>query len=157
MAFTVDIKIKKQLKVNAGYDLVFDTLADIPYSVQHFPKVKKLHDLGEECYRWEMEKIGLDRYSIQTIYASEYTWDKEAGWIEWAALDDAKSNAVVEGRWKIKAVKEGVTQLNFATTGELTMPLPSLAKLIVAPLVRREFEGMVGQYLENLQEMWSQL
>lgn len=155
MAFTVNIDIEREFDVAAPFDNVFDTLADVPYSVSHFPKVDELVDLGDECYRWEMEKIGIDKWSIQTVYASEYCWDKEEGWIEWYPIED-EGNAKVEGKWTIKAIDGDNTRLTLSTKGELGLPLPSLAKVIVKPIVSREFEGLVDRYIENLQRTWAE-
>lgn len=155
MAFTVDISIDRKLKVKCPYAFVFDTLADVPYSAGHFPKVDELVDLGNECYRWEMEKIGLDRYYIQTVYACEYTWDKEEGWIRWAPVDGV-GNGRVEGQWDLKDVGGTHTQARLQTTGALTLPFPRLAKVIVAPLVEREFTGLVDEYIENLKQTWKE-
>lgn len=153
MAIDIEIALKKNFKVPVEFDTVFDTLADVPYSAGHFPKVDELVDLGDECYRWEMEKIGLDRWFIQTVYTSEYTWDKDDGLIEWAPVEDDKSNAEVEGSWTLKPLKEG-TSIKFETYATLHLPLPGLAKMVVAPLVRREFEGLFDQYIANLKETW---
>lgn len=154
MAFTAHIDISKKFKVKASFDTVFDTLADVPYSVEHFPNVDNLVDLGDECYRWEMAKIGIDRWHIQTIYACEYCWDKEEGWIEWYPIE-GEGNALVEGKWTIKAVDKKNTQVSLKTTGDLTLPLPGLAKPIVSPIVRREFEGLIDRYIENLKKTWT--
>ena len=70
MAMNVSIEISRKLDVAGSYDEVFDLLADVPRSVSHFPKVEKLTDLGDNSYLWEMEKVGVDKYSIQTAYAS---------------------------------------------------------------------------------------
>ncbi|MCH7908787.1 MAG: SRPBCC family protein [Candidatus Hydrogenedentes bacterium] len=155
MAFTVNIDINRELEVQGTFDTVFDTLADVPYSASHFPKVDELVDLGDECYRWEMEKIGLDRWFIQTIYASEYCWDKEEGWVEWYPIVD-EGNARISGKWTIEAVDDSTTRLALTTQGEIDLSLPSLAKVIVKPLVIREFEGMVDTYLKNLQKTWTE-
>ena len=154
MAFTVNIDIEREFDVAAPFDTVFDTLADVPYSVSHFPKVDQLVDLGDECYRWEMAKIGIDRWSIQTIYASEYCWDKEEGWIEWYPIAD-EGNAKVEGKWTVEKLDDGNTRLVLTTHGELDLPLPSLAKVVVKPLVAREFDGLVDKYIKNLQKHWA--
>jgi len=101
-----------------------------------------------------MEKIGLDRWSIQTIYASEYCWDKEEGWIEWYPIAD-EGNAKVEGKWTAERIDDSNTRLTLTTKGELTLPLPALAKVIVKPVVIREFEGLVDTYIKNLKKTWA--
>ena len=47
------------------------------------------------------------------------------------------------------------TRLVLITRGELELPLPSLAKIIVKPLVAREFDGLVDKYIKNLQKRWT--
>ncbi len=156
MAFTVPIKMKMSFTVACPFENVFDSLADVPYSADHFPKVKELVDLGGERYRWEMEKIGLDRYFIQTVYASEYTWDKEEGWIAWTPVP-GEGNARVTGRWDLKEIAEGKTKVSFETDAELDLPLPSIAKILLAPMIKRQFEELVNEYLENLKATWKEL
>lgn len=153
MAIDIEIRLKKNFTVSADFDTVFDTLADVPYSVGHFPKVDELVELGDECYRWEMEKIGLDRWFIQTVYTSEYSWDKDEGIVEWVAVEDEGTNAEVEGSWKLKETKKGIS-IKFETVAHLHLPLPRLAKIVVAPIVKREFESMFDEYIENLKETW---
>jgi len=155
MAFTVDVAITRRLTVQCDYDTCFDTLADVPYSASFFPKVKNLVDLGDETYRWEMEKIGLDVYHIQTIYACEYYWDRDEGWIEWSPVDDV-GNARVEGRWELNKVDDNKTKLKLTVKGALELPLPKLSKMMLAPMVKSQFEDMVEEYVENLQEHWEE-
>ena len=157
MAFTVDIELTKRLRVSSDYDTVFDTLADVPYSAIEFPKLKELVDLGDEVYRWVMEPITLASFTAQTRYACAYTWDKEKGWIAWNPVDDADSTASIEGRWDIEKTDDNEVDLKFSTEGEITLPFPSLARVIVAPLAAREFEQLVGKYLKNLRRLWAEL
>ncbi|WP_345544389.1 hypothetical protein, partial [Streptomyces chitinivorans] len=72
MAITVSIELNRELELPAGYDEVFELLADVPRSASHFPKVHQLTDLGDNAYRWEMEKVGVDKHAIQSVYACKY-------------------------------------------------------------------------------------
>lgn len=72
MAITVSIELNRELEIPASYDEVFELLADVPRSASYFPKVHKLTDLGDNTYRWEMEKVGVDKHAIQSVYASKY-------------------------------------------------------------------------------------
>ncbi|MEW5734957.1 MAG: SRPBCC family protein [Thermodesulfobacteriota bacterium] len=150
MAVTVSIDLSRTFSVTSSPDASFDLLSDVPRSVSHFPKVDKLVDLGDNAYRWEMQKIGIDKYSIQTIYACKYMSDKKAKRIWWTPVSGV-GNGVVQGSWKISAAGGG-SKIEFEAKGELTLPLPGLAKLVVTPVVRREFAGMVDRYIENLKK-----
>jgi carbon monoxide dehydrogenase subunit G len=150
MAFKVNVDIKKEFDVPADYDKVFDLLASVPDSVSHFPKVDQLVDMGDNCFRWEMEKLGIQKYYIQTVYACKYESNKESGSIVWNPVKDV-GNAEIEGSWSI--TKQGdQTHVELKNKGVLTLPFPSLAKMVIAPFATREFEGMVNQYIENLKK-----
>jgi len=153
MAFKVTVDIQKEIDVPADYDQVFDVLSNVPESVSHFPKVDQLVDIGDNSYRWEMEKIGVQKYYLQTVYACKYESDKDSGSITWKPVSGV-GNAEIEGSWKI--TKQGDrTNIVLNNKGVLTLPFPSLAKMVIAPFASREFEGMVDQYIENLKKRFN--
>ncbi|WP_148864119.1 SRPBCC family protein [Marinobacter fonticola] len=151
MAITVAIELNREIDIPGGYDDVFDLLADVPKSASYFPKVDKLVDLGDNAYRWEMEKIGVDKHSIQSVYASKYHADKATGKITWEPVK-GEGNGVVRGSWTLTAKGDDVTHASFQTTAELTLPLPSLLKLAISPVVKHEFNGLVDTYMNNLKK-----
>jgi carbon monoxide dehydrogenase subunit G len=148
MSFKVNIDLGYEFAVKADYNTVFDTLSDVPKSASFFPKVDQLVDLGNGAYRWEMEKIGIGQASLQTIYASKYTSNKAKGSVLWTPIA-GEGNALVSGSWKITDKKKS-TQLVLQLQGELTLPLPGLMKMVVAPVVEAEFEKLVEQYIDRL-------
>ena len=156
MAFTANIEIKKQFEVSCPFDRVFDLLANVPESVSHFPNVENLVDLGDNTFRWEMKKIGVDRFNIQTIYACKYVDDKNKGTVKWTPVK-GEGNGVVKGDWDIKALNEKRTRIELHTDGSLEIPLPKLVKFIVAPVVAHEFEKMVDTYIKNLYKTFTKL
>ncbi|MDX5297626.1 MAG: hypothetical protein LPK85_01610, partial [Gammaproteobacteria bacterium] len=83
MAITIAIEINREFEVAGSFDEIFDLLADVPRSAGYFPKVDKLTDLGNNTFRWEMEKVGVDKHALQSVYACSYTDDKAAGIIRW--------------------------------------------------------------------------
>ncbi len=148
MSVTVSIEVKRDFKVKADFDRVFDLLANVPESASHFPKVDKLIDLGDNSFRWEMEKLGVDKHAIQTIYACKYVGDRAQGTVNWTPVK-GEGNGLVSGFWKI-AKTEGGTSIQFHTEGQLTLPLPGLLKLAISPVVKHEFNSLVDTYTENL-------
>ncbi|WP_417520997.1 SRPBCC family protein [Marinobacter sp.] len=151
MAITVSIELNRELEISGSYDEVFDLLADVPRSAAHFPKVNKLTDLGDNTYRWEMEKVGVDKHAIQSVYASKYFSDKDAGKITWEPVK-GEGNGLVRGSWVLKAKGDNATTAKFQTSAELTLPLPGLLKLAISPVIKHEFNGLVDTYMNNLKK-----
>nr|WP_282450916.1 SRPBCC family protein [Marinobacter bryozoorum] len=135
----------------APFDEAFALLSDVPRSVSHFPKVDRLVDLGDNTYRWEMEKIGVDKYSIQTAYACRYHADKDAGKVTWLPVE-GEGNGVVDGSWTLTAVDDQTTRARFQTVAELSLPLPGLLKMAISPVVKHEFNSLVDTYMNNLKK-----
>lgn len=148
MTINVNIDLGYEFEVNASAKDVFDVLSDVPTSASFFPKVDKLVDLGEGAYRWEMAKIGIAQINLQTIYASKYVANRAKGTVVWTPVQ-GEGNALVSGSWKITDKKTS-TLIVLQITGDLTLPLPGLMKMVVAPVVEAEFEKMIEQYIANL-------
>lgn len=151
MAITVSIELNRKIEFAAGYDEVFDLLSDVPRSASHFPKVSQLVDLGDNIYRWEMEKIGVDKHSLQSIYASQYFSDRDTGKITWEPIK-GEGNGVVKGAWALVANGDSATTAKFHTTAVLTLPLPGLLKLAISPIIKHEFNSLVDTYMTNLKQ-----
>lgn len=148
MAITVKLDLGYEFAVKADYHTVFELLSDVPQSASHFPKLDKLVDLGDNVYRWEMAKIGVAKFVLQTIYASKYVSNQAKGTVVWTPVA-GEGNALVSGSWKI-VDKKTSTHLTLKIQGEVMMPLPSLVKMVVVPAVQAEFEKLVEQYIANL-------
>ena len=148
MSITVAIDLGYEFVVKAPYKDVFDVLSDVPTSAGFFPKLDKLTDLGSNTYRWEMAKVGTAQVNIQTIYASKYVSDRKKGSVVWTPVK-GEGNALIGGSWKIVDQKTS-TALEFKVAGTVDVPLPGLMKMVVAPVVKGEFEKLVEQYIDNL-------
>jgi carbon monoxide dehydrogenase subunit G len=148
MAVTVTIDLGYEFEVKAKAADVFAVLADVPTSVSFFPKVEKLTDMGDGVYKWEMEKVGTAQVNIQTVYASKYTSNEAKGTVVWKPVPGV-GNALVGGSWKIKDNRKS-TAIELKIDGDITLPLPGLMKMVVAPIVEGEFEKLVDKYIANL-------
>ena len=148
MTIQVSIDLGSEFQVKAHAAQVYDLLSDVPRSASHFPKVHRLVEIGPDTYRWEMEKIGLGQITVQTVYASHYVANRAMGTVAWTPVR-GEGNALVSGHWGIHDKKTS-TLIALHIQGELTLPLPSLMKMVVAPVVEAEFEKMVEQYIANL-------
>jgi carbon monoxide dehydrogenase subunit G len=152
MAITVKIDLGYEFAVKAKAADVFEVLSDVPTSVSHFPKVDQLVDLGNNTYRWEMEKVGTAQVNIQTVYACKYVskWDaaKGQGSVKWTPVK-GEGNALVSGSWAVVDQKKS-TGITLAIQGDIEVPLPGLMKMVVVPVVEGEFEKLVEKYIANL-------
>ncbi|APW46240.1 SRPBCC family protein [Rhodoferax antarcticus] len=148
MTVTVNLDLGYAFAVKAPYQTVFEMLSDVPKSASHFPKLDQLVDLGDGVYRWEMAKIGVSKFVLQTIYASKYVSDVGKGSVVWTPVK-GEGNALVSGSWKVVDKKKS-THLTLHIKGVVEMPLPSMVKMIVVPAVQGEFEKLVEQYIANL-------
>ena len=148
MTIQVSIDLGYEFQVKAHAAQVYDLLSDVPRTASHFPKVHRLVEIGPDTYRWEMEKIGLGQITVQTVYASHYVANRAKGTVAWTPVR-GEGNALVSGHWGIHDKKTS-TLIALHIQGELTLPLPSLMKMVVAPVVEAEFEKMVEQYIANL-------
>lgn len=148
MTVTVAIDLGYEFAVKAPFGEVFDLLSDVPKSASHFPKVHALVPLGNDSYRWEMEKAGTQQVNIQTVYASHYKSNRAKGSVTWTPVK-GEGNALVGGSWKI-VDKKNRTEIELKIDGTVDVPLPGLMKMVVVPVVRGEFEKLVEKYIDNL-------
>jgi carbon monoxide dehydrogenase subunit G len=152
MAFSVTINLQKEFKSSCTPDELFALLFDVPRSASQFPKVDKLVDLGDNTFRWEMEKIGIGNYTLQqTIYVCHYAADPSTRRVVWTPISGV-GNAIVEGSWSITPTEAG-SQATFKTKGDLTVDFPSFLQFIISPMVEMEFTGLIDHYLQDLQNL----
>lgn len=151
MTVSVDIDLGYEFTVKAAFKDVFEVVSNVPLSASFFPQVDQLVDLGKNTYRWEMARLGAGSASIQTVYASKYTCDRAKGTVVWVPVK-GEGSALISGRWKATAGKNAAqgTALEFKVFGTVDVPVPGLMKMVVAPVVRNEFETLVEQYIDNL-------
>ncbi|MEW5733704.1 MAG: SRPBCC family protein [Thermodesulfobacteriota bacterium] len=154
MAVTIEMELERVLEVNAPFDKVFDLLSDVEKSGAHFPRVEKLTSLGDGVFRWESEKVGVDKYQLQSVYACKYTNNRKEGWVKWTPVAGV-GNGQVEGDWKIEALGKDRTRAKLRTKAAAEVPIPKLAKMLVAPFVKREIASATDQYLANLKKALS--
>jgi carbon monoxide dehydrogenase subunit G len=148
LSITVPFDLAYEFEVKAPIAEVFGVLADVPTSASHFPKVDKLVDLGDNTYRWELQKVGTAQINIQTIYSSKYVADAKNHTVTWTPVKGG-GNGMVSGSWTL-ADRKGSTHVVLKIDGELVVPLPALMKLLVVPVVTSENEKLIEKYIANL-------
>jgi len=148
LSITVPFDLSYEFEVKAPIAEVFGVLADVPTSASHFPKVDRLVDLGDNTFRWELQKVGTAQVHIQTIYTSKYVADAKKHRVTWTPVKGG-GNGLVGGSWTLTG-KKGSTHIVLKIDGEITVPLPALMKLLVVPVVTSENEKLIDKYIANL-------
>ena len=151
MSITVNLDLGYEFTVKASAKAVFDVLSDVPRSASHFPKVAALTDLGDGVFQWEMEEVGTAQVNIRTVYASRYVANRAKKTVTWFPVVPDVGNAQIGGGWRIQANK-GSTTITLTIEGQVEVPLPSLMRVVVEPVVAAEFEMLVEAYIDNLIE-----
>lgn len=151
MSFTVTININRTFNTAASFEKVFELLSNVAKSSSFFPKVEQMVDLGDNIWRWEMERIGIGEHTLQqSIYACKYASDKERKTVTWTPVDGI-GNAVVSGKWELTP-KQEECKVTLQSNGVLTVSLPGFLEFFLSPLIRMEFEGIIDQYIANLKK-----
>lgn len=151
MSFTVSISVSRHFDSPALPDMVFELLADVQRSASHFPDVERLDDLGDNAFRWTMEKIGIGEYTLQqTIYACTYRSDRQKMNVVWTPLEGV-GNALVDGSWTLSPAAAG-TRVQFDTKGRLEVDLPGFLQFLLSPLIEMAFAQKIDRYIANLAE-----
>lgn len=148
MPVTVPFDLSYEIDVKARPAEVFAVLADVPTSASYFPKVERLADLGDNAYRWELQKVGTEQVHIQTVYAAKYVADRKTLRVSWTPVPGI-GNALIGGGWTITDRKHS-THVRLQIRGEIHVPLPGWMRLVVVPVVTAENEKLVRKYLDNL-------
>jgi carbon monoxide dehydrogenase subunit G len=148
MAVTVPFDLTYEFDVRADIDEVFGVLSHVPTSAGFFPKVDRLVSLGDNSFRWELQKVGTAQVNIQTIYTSKYTADPKKHTVTWVPVPEG-GNGRVGGSWTLSR-RKGATHIVLRIVGEIVMPLPALAKLLVVPVVSGEHQKLIEKYIANL-------
>ena len=154
MSLIIPISRRFQFSVPASVDDVYELLADVPRSVRHFPKVERIVELGNDTYRWEMERMGAQKIYLQIQYTSHYTYNPQEKWIRWSPVKGG--NADMGGLWQLTAQENG-THIHFENDGKLIFPVPRLARMVVKPIATKRFMDMLDRYIDNLKDTMAKL
>jgi len=88
---------------------------------------------------------------LESALAARRQWTSVRCW----GRSDSPNRAAEPPEAQREEDEEGTVYVEFYTKGDLTLSLPSLARIIVSPLVVMEFNGLVDRYVENLQKTFA--
>lgn len=149
MSVTIPISVVRDFYTNASIQDVYEILADVPTSIGHFPQVEQLVSLGDDKFRWEMERMGTNNHYFQIRYVTRYTRSESEKWVRWEPVPEG--NGSFRGCWQLH-VEGSQVHVHFENEGHLQLPLPRLSRRLVQPFVLKQFEDLINQYIVNLQQ-----
>lgn len=154
MSVTIPISVTRDFYTDAPIQKVYEVLADVPTSIGHFPQVEQLVSLGDDRYRWEMERMGTQNHHFQVRYVTRYTRSEQEKWVRWVPVPEG--NGSFRGCWELSQEGNRV-RVHFENEGHLELPLPRLSRRLIQPFVLRQFEDLIEGYIANLQQTFSGL
>lgn len=149
MHSSIPLRLERDFDVGAGPAATHALLADVPRSASHFPGVQRLVPLGDNAFRWEMERIGVGELSLQTIYASRYRDDPQALRVWWEPVRGV-GNATVAGHWQLRARPGGGTHVHLALDTCFELPVPHLLAHVAERVLALELGRQVDAYVAAL-------
>ena len=150
MSLVIPISKTIDFSVPAPIDQAYALLADVPRSVNHFPKVDQVVKLSDDTYRWEMARMGIQKLHLQIMYTSTYTFNSDQKWVRWSPV--VGGNAEMGGLWQLSETATGGTHIHFENEGKLILPVPRLMRMVVKPIATQRFMDMLDVYIDNLKE-----
>ena len=100
VSVTISISVVRDFVTSGPIHRVYEVLADVPRSVGHFPQVEQLVPLGDDKYRWEMERMGTQNHYFQVRYVTRYTRSESEKWIRWTPISEG--NGSFSGCWELR-------------------------------------------------------
>jgi len=147
----IEIPIERSFHA-PGFAAAWSVLRDARETLSHYPRLKRLTDLGDDTWRWEMEPMGASGFRHQVVYAVVYRYDEPAGEILWDPIE-GEGNAQVSGAFRLRPVGDiGGVRVTFSTQCNLEIPAPRMLKSLIGPFARREFNGQIDCFIANLEQ-----
>ncbi|MBL4847234.1 MAG: SRPBCC family protein [Planctomycetes bacterium] len=148
------LPFQHEVSVAASPEETFRLLADVSDSAAHFPQIEAVVPQPAGAWTWRLEKIGLGKISVQTVYALRYTQLPDEHTISWEPVAGI-GNGTCRGSWVIVPTEAGV-RLKFENVLDVRFRgIPSLLRRVVEPFAIQENARIVRGYMENLGETLS--
>ena len=147
----IRIEVERTLQASASRAQVLDLLQDIEGTLRRFPKLRKLHALGERDYRLDMQTIGskVAKIAHDASFGARCSIDPAEGELSWEPIPKI-GNALLEGRLRVIGESTG-SRLSLRVSGELhDVPVPLMYRLVAPAFIQGKFSALADGYLEKI-------
>ncbi len=140
--------VKREVKIKAPVEKVFELLSDYERSASHVPDLEKIEKRGE-IYHWEFKPVGVKGINVKVQYDVRFSNipQKEVSW----ETIPGSGNAEVKGKFELKG--EG-DETSVTLTMDVTVdaPIPRLMTKLAKPILESEIKNLVEGYLTNIRK-----
>lgn len=151
MAVEIKSSITRKIELGTDFDTVFGLLEDPPATARYFPKLENMEKLGDNSWRWDMERIGLGSVTfLKLSFNCRYRIERNKGVISWEPLD-RDDRATIEGRLTVTTTDNGC-RLDIESSGTGRLKLPTELEPILTSLATMVAEHLVDRFLHNIRD-----
>ncbi len=147
----IKIEIERHCDVSMTREQMTAMLKDVEGTLKKFPKLKKLHAMGAQDFRLDMQTIGskIAKIAHDVSFGARCVTDPAKGELSWKPLPKV-GNAQIEGLLRLRG--EGkAAKLSLRVRGELhDVPVPLMYRLVAPAFIQGKFSALVDAYLERL-------
>ena len=147
----IKIDIERHKTVPVAQAQLAGVLADAETTLRKFPKLRKLHALGEQDYRLDMQTIGssVAKISHDVSFGARCSIDRAKSSLHWKALPKV-GNAQIEGHLQLAGEGKS-TRITLHVKGELhDVPVPLMYRLVAPAFIQGKFSALIDAFLDKL-------
>lgn len=149
MNIKIDIERHKTVPVTQAR--LAGLLTDVEATLKKFPKLRKLHALGDQDYRLDMQTIGssVARIAHDVSFGARCSADPAKSTLSWKPLPKV-GNAQVEGHLQLAGEGKS-TRITLRVKGELhDVPVPLMYRLVAPAFIQGKFSALIDAFLDKL-------
>lgn len=149
MNIKIDIERHKTVPVTQAQ--LANLLTDVEATLKKFPKLRKLHALGDQDYRLDMQTIGssVAKIAHDVSFGARCTADRAKSTLSWKPIPKV-GNAQLEGHLQLAGEGKS-TRLTLRVRGELhDVPVPLMYRLVAPAFIQGKFSALIDVFLDKL-------
>lgn len=144
----IKLDIERRLLLPVAHTRAASLLDDLEATIGRFPNLKKLTQLGENQYRWDLRTMGvrIAKIAHDLSYAAHYEVDRKNAVIRWKPLP-GHGNALIGGEIRL-ALSDAQTEMTFKVEGVMhDVPVPLLYRPLAGPFIVNKMSVLIERYL----------
>jgi hypothetical protein len=134
--------------IAAPLERVFAFLLAVDRSGVLWPSVERIEALGELKFRWVLPSFSTLGHSFKPDYVAQYSAEGR-DLIRWAP---SSGNVEARGSYRLRELGAGRTELVYATSSRLDIPIPGILKTPARLFAENELKKGLASHVEALKK-----